>query len=53
MIGEGMSGIDLCCCNGARMRCLVRFRGVAQMTDVDETEHEGKIQQGAFIARAA
>jgi len=36
-IGEGMKGIDLCCCNGAGMRALVRFRGVASMTGVDAT----------------
>ncbi len=37
-IGKGMSGIDLCCCNGAGMRFLVRFRDVAKMTGVDATE---------------
>lgn len=37
-IGEGMTGIDLCCCNGAGMRFLVRFRDVARMTGVDATE---------------
>jgi ubiquinone/menaquinone biosynthesis C-methylase UbiE len=37
-IGQGMKGVDLCCCNGAGMRFLVRFRGVAQMTGVDATE---------------
>ncbi len=31
-------GVDLCCCNGAGMRFLVRFRGVATMTGVDATE---------------
>ena len=30
-IGSGLRGIDLCCCNGAGMRCLVRFRDVAFM----------------------
>jgi SAM-dependent methyltransferase len=34
-IGEGMKGIDLCCCNGAGMRFLVRFRNVASMLGVD------------------
>ena len=34
-IGEGMSGVDLCCCNGAGMRFLVRFRNVAKMMGVD------------------
>lgn len=37
-IGEGMTGIDLCCCNGAGMRFLVRFRAVAAMQGVDATE---------------
>lgn len=37
-IGTGMKGVDLCCCNGAGMRFLVRFRGVASMTGVDATE---------------
>ena len=36
-IGAGMKGVDLCCCNGAGMRFLVRFRGVAKMTGVDAT----------------
>ena len=37
-IGAGMRGIDLCCCNGAGMRFLVRFRNVGRMTGVDATE---------------
>jgi SAM-dependent methyltransferase len=37
-IGEGMRGVDLCCCNGAGMRFLVHFRKVASMTGVDATE---------------
>jgi len=37
-IGPGMKGIDLCCCNGAGMRFLVRFRGVAAMDGVDATQ---------------
>jgi SAM-dependent methyltransferase len=37
-IGEGMSGVDLCCCSGAGMRFLVRFRNVAKMHGVDATE---------------
>jgi SAM-dependent methyltransferase len=36
-IGAGMTGVDLCCCNGAGMRFLVRFRGVAAMQGVDAT----------------
>ena len=30
-IGPRMSGVDLCCCTGAGMRFLVRFRDVARM----------------------
>jgi SAM-dependent methyltransferase len=37
-IGSGLSGIDLCCCNGAGMRFLVRFRDVARMMGVDATQ---------------
>ncbi len=37
-IGEGMVGVDLCCCTGAGMRFLVRFRDVREMTGVDATE---------------
>jgi SAM-dependent methyltransferase len=37
-IGAGMSGVDLCCCNGAGMRFLTRFRNVAKMQGVDATE---------------
>ena len=33
----GIEGVDLCCCNGAGMRFLVRFRGVASMRGVDAT----------------
>ena len=36
-IGPGMSGVDLCCCTGAGMRFLVRFRNVARMHGVDAT----------------
>jgi ubiquinone/menaquinone biosynthesis C-methylase UbiE len=36
-IGAGQRGVDLCCCNGAGMRFLVRFRDVASMTGVDAT----------------
>ena len=36
-IGRGLNGIDLCCCNGAGMRFLVRFRNVASMVGVDAT----------------
>jgi ubiquinone/menaquinone biosynthesis C-methylase UbiE len=37
-IGAGQRGVDLCCCNGAGMRFLVRFRDVASMTGVDATK---------------
>ena len=37
-IGAGQQGVDLCCCNGAGMRFLVRYRGVAAMTGIDATE---------------
>lgn len=36
-IGAGMSGVDLCCCTGAGMRFLVRFRNVERMQGVDAT----------------
>ncbi len=36
-IGGGGRGVDLCCCNGAGMRFLIRFRNVAHMTGVDAT----------------
>ncbi|MGA9725002.1 MAG: class I SAM-dependent methyltransferase [Candidatus Binatus sp.] len=37
-VGGGLSGVDLCCCNGAGMRFLVRSRNVASMVGVDATE---------------
>ena len=43
-IRPGMVGVDLCCCTGAGMRFLVRFRNVAYMTGVDATER--MIKQG-------
>jgi tRNA1(Val) A37 N6-methylase TrmN6 len=36
-IRKGASGVDFCCCIGAGMRFLTRFRGVAHMTGVDAT----------------
>jgi ubiquinone/menaquinone biosynthesis C-methylase UbiE len=36
-IGKGMSGVDLCCCNGAGMRYLVRMHEVNSMIGVDAT----------------
>ena len=43
-IGSDMNGVDLCCCNGAGMRFLVRFRGVARMHGIDATE--AVVEQG-------
>jgi len=37
-IKAGMKGVDLCCCSGAGMRFLVRFRDAARMTGVDATK---------------
>jgi SAM-dependent methyltransferase len=37
-IAEATRGVDLCCCNGAGMRFLLRFRNVAHVTGVDATE---------------
>lgn len=59
-IGAGMKGIDLCCCNGAGMRFLVRFRGAERMYGVDATktvvergrqrcEEEGSADKVKFI----
>ena len=49
-IGAGQQGVDLCCCNGAGMRFLVRFRGVAAMTGVDATR--AVIERGKERCRA-
>lgn len=43
-IAEGTTGIDLCCCNGAGMRFLLRFRDAGHMYGVDATEKV--IEQG-------
>lgn len=37
-IGGGGHGVDLCCCTGAGMRFLVKFRDVDGMQGVDATE---------------
>lgn len=37
-IAAGSEGVDLCCCNGAGMRFLLRFLSVARMTGVDAAE---------------
>ncbi len=49
-IREGWKGVDLCCCNGAGMRFLVRFRKAAFMTGVDATEKV--IQRGKEYTKA-
>jgi len=49
-IGKGQKGIDLCCCNGAGMRCLIRFREVAAMIGVDATE--ALVERGRKRCRA-
>jgi len=37
-IKPGSNGVDLCCCNGAGMRALVRLCNVGSMIGVDATE---------------
>ena len=37
-IEAGTTGVDLCCCTGAGMRFLVRFRDVDRMRGVDATD---------------
>ena len=37
-IEAGANGVDLCCCNGAGMRFLVKLQNVAKMTGVDAAE---------------
>jgi ubiquinone/menaquinone biosynthesis C-methylase UbiE len=49
-IGAGMRGLDLCCCSGAGMRFLVKFRGVAGMRGVDATEKV--VERGVERCRA-
>jgi ubiquinone/menaquinone biosynthesis C-methylase UbiE len=49
-IGAGLHGVDLCCCNGAGMRFLVKFRGVASMRGVDATAHV--VERGRQRCRA-
>ena len=49
-IEAGSDGVDLCCCNGAGMRFLVRFREVARMTGVDATER--MVERGRLRSRA-
>jgi SAM-dependent methyltransferase len=48
-ISAGLSGVDLCCCNGAGMRFLVRFRNVGSMVGVDATERV--VERGRSLCR--
>jgi SAM-dependent methyltransferase len=48
-IRSGSSGVDLCCCSGAGMRFLVRFRDVARMRGIDATEKV--VEQGRRLCR--
>lgn len=48
-ISSGLSGVDLCCCNGAGMRFLVRFRDVAHMQGIDATETV--VEQGRLCCK--
>ena len=50
-IGAGQRGIDLCCCTGAGMRFLVKFRGVEAMRGVDATLKV--VEQGRLRCQAA
>jgi SAM-dependent methyltransferase len=50
-IAAGMEGVDLCCCNGAGMRFLVKFRGVEAMRGVDATEK--MVERGRQRCQAA
>lgn len=38
-IEAGTRGVDICCCSGAGMRFLVKFKGIAAMHGVDATPH--------------
>lgn len=49
-IAPGTAGVDLCCCTGAGMRFLVRFRDVARMHGVDATESVVEIGRNRCIA---
>ena len=49
-IRPGTSGVDLCCCTGAGMRFLVRFRNVARMQGVDATE--AMVRRGTLPLRS-
>jgi sarcosine/dimethylglycine N-methyltransferase len=49
-VGDGMTGVDLCCHTGAGMRALVRFCGVKEMIGVDATEQV--VERGRELCRA-
>ena len=48
-IAARLNGVDLCCCNGAGMRFLVRSREVASMVGVDATE--AVVERGRRLTR--
>jgi ubiquinone/menaquinone biosynthesis C-methylase UbiE len=48
-IATGTNGIDLCCCNGAGMRFLVRSRNIDSMVGVDATE--AVVERGRRLTR--
>ena len=48
-IESGTTGVDLCCCTGAGMRFLVRFRDVSRMHGVDATD--AVIEKGRIRCR--
>ena len=48
-IGEGLRGVDLCCCNGAGARFLVRFRNVASMVGLDASSTV--VERGRALCR--
>ena len=50
-IKAGSRGVDLCCCTGAGMRFLVRFKDVAAMHGVDATQKV--IDRGRLLCEAA
>jgi len=49
-ITPGAAGVDLCCCTGAGMRFLVRFRNVEKMHGVDATESIVEIGRNRCVA---
>lgn len=49
-IAPGTTGVDLCCCTGAGMKYLVRFRDVIQMHGIDATESIVEIGRNRCVA---